>query len=366
MKRSSEKHPWANSRILLTCGTGGVGKTTLSAAIAVSYASQGFKTIVLTIDPAKRLAQALGLSSLSHKPQRIKLKARGSLDAMMLNTKRMFDSIIEKYSPDENSKKTVLNHPLYKHLSTMLAGSQEYMAMENLYNIATEYDYEKIIVDTPPSKHALDFLDAPEKMVNAITNSILKLLIKPYQWAGKKGGKVFSIFGKMTGVEFLQEISDFLASTVSLLDGFKERATSVIKLLGSKDVSLILITSPTTDMVCDASNFINALRDRNLSLSSCLINMTTPKIADSLAELQTTAKWCRKNNKTKDVGDYISTFEKRLQLEKSLISDLRKQNPNIPIFTLEETTRQIHSPEGLTSLYKKLISHTVKKTPSSS
>jgi len=357
MHKQDVTYPWDDSRIILVCGTGGVGKTTLSASIALNYALKGYKSAVLTIDPAKRLASAMGIDELSGKPQEIKgTKSKGSLYAMMLNTKTMFDELIERYSPDEEARDRILDHPLYKHLSTMIAGSQEYMAMENLYKIASEYDFEKIVVDTPPSKHALDFLDAPEKMVGALTNHFLKMLIKPYQWAGRHSSKLMGVFGKLTGAQFLQEISDFLASTVNLLDGFKERAEEVTELIHSNKTNIVIVATPSISSVTDASDFIRSIENRDLNVSSCIINKQTKRLSQDNAEIKKTLSWLKKQRSASMKKTYkkMAFIEDSYNQDLKLISNLKNRNPNTDIFSIPNSLDQIHSIDGLKRLYKSI------------
>ena len=361
MKQRKNKYPWDPARIILVCGSGGVGKTTLSAAMALDYAKRGYKTIVLTVDPAARLAQALGLSELDSEPTEIKIpkmkRGNGSLDAMMLNAKRMFDKIVRKYSPDKETCDAVLNHPLYDHLSNMLAGSQEYMAMENLHYLASEYEYEKIIVDTPPSKHALDFFDAPQKMVDAITNSMLKVLVRPSVWAGKKGSRLLGLFSNITGAQFLQEMSDFLAATVSLLDGFKDRAETVMELITSVETDLVLVTAPTPGTMTDAAEFINSVQSRHLMFAGCIVNRISSRLASNTKLISQTVKWCEKQkDKTlREVGTEISMLEKKCKVEKKLIDGLIERYPKISIYKIPQTLEPIHNLKGLQDLYLSVI-----------
>jgi len=361
MTKSIETFPWSDARIILVCGSGGVGKTTLSAAMALHFAEQGFRTLVLTVDPAKRLAQALGLNAFDHHIQHIwpkgkKGKNLGSLDAMMLDTKRTFDKIIERYAPDGAAAETIMNHPLYHHLSTMIAGSQEYMAMENLYHVVTEYDYDKIIVDTPPTQHALDFLDAPKKIRGAITNSMLKILIKPSAWAGRHGGRILGAFGHLVGVQFLQELSDFLSSTVSLLDGFKERADEVIHVIESDQTKAILVATPTLVTVNDATQFMKAMRSRQLGISGCIINRTLPRPDLSARSIKETATWCKKqkDKSLHKVGKEIDVIQGTYQLENRLIKDLKSHNKKTPLYGIPRTEKPIHNLKGLNNLFSRM------------
>jgi len=359
--------------------------------MALLFAEQGYRTLALTVDPAKRLAQALGLDAFDHQIQRIwpkdrqfstgkvsslsrgsnnnkkysssepgkgesRSKKRGSLDAMMLDTKRTFDKIIERYAPDREAAETIMNHPLYHHLSTMIAGSQEYMAMENLYHVVTEYDYDKIIVDTPPTQHALDFLDAPKKMVGAITNSMLKILIKPSAWAGKHGGRLLGAFGHFIGVQFLQELSDFLSSTVSLLDGFKERADEVIHLIESNQTKAILVATPTPVTVNDATQFMKAMRSRQLDVSACIINRTLPRPDLSAKSIKEAATWCnkQKDESLRAIGKEIGALQEIYQLENRLIKDLKSQSKRTPLYGIPRTEKPIHNLKGLDDLFSRM------------
>lgn len=361
MIKKLKKFPWDKSKIILTCGTGGVGKTTISASLATNYALQGFKTLVITIDPAKRLAQALGLNDLCEEVQNIDLKTKGKsgrLDAMMLDTKAMFDTIVDKYATDDEVKNNILNHPFYKHLSTMLAGSQEYMAMEKLYQIVNESNYDKIVVDTPPSRHALDFLDSPQNMVNAITNSILRLFIKPYKWAGKSGSRLLNIFGKVTGAQFLQELADFISSTVTLLDGFKERAQEVMRLLSPEHSSLILVTTPIPSLITDSSEFIRAIELRGLNIQGLIINKSYANLYGNNKDIKQTSVWCKKQTSKilKEIGIQLATEHKKQVHEKHIIRDLKERNPIIPIFIIPKTFSNIHNITALKKLLATITS----------
>lgn len=352
-------YPWDDARIVLVCGSGGVGKTSISAALGLKYAEAGYKTLVLTVDPAKRLAQAIGLDEVSGEIKAVKKKSRnktGSLDAMMLNTKRTFDHIVERYSPDKNSCEEVLKHPLYKHLSSMIAGSQEYMAMENLYLVAKDLDYEKIIVDTPPATHALDFIDAPKKMVGAITNSVLKLLVRPSVWASKGSGKLIRIFGSVTGIQFIQEVSDFLSSTVTLLDGFKERAGDVTRLITSEDTNIILVTTPTRLAISDASDFLTSLKKRGLDVCGCIINQASPKLYAKKGDITKAKNWCarQKDKKLQLLGKHLANIEQRELEETNLVAGLKKRIDYVECYTIPRTSEEIHNLDGLKNLYSSL------------
>lgn len=266
-------------RLLLTCGSGGVGKTTLAAALALKGAMMGKKVVVCTIDPAKRLATALGLDSLSGNPTSVKI---GSFhfDAMMLDTKRTFDTLVEKYSPSKEAAARILSNKIYQHLSSMIAGSQEYMAMEKLYEFTTDSDYDLIVIDTPPTIHAFDFLEAPQKMIDALGHSLVHFLLKPALLAGKSGLRLFDagtkfvlkVFDRVTGFAFLQDISEMLISFQDLLGGFEGRAKEVRKILTDDSSAFLLVSSCDDKSVEEASLFIGKLKESGLPFSGLIAN----------------------------------------------------------------------------------------------
>ncbi len=266
-------------KILICCGSGGVGKTTTSAALALKAAEQGLKVIVLTIDPAKRLATAMGLNKLSHAPKKVPTE-NGSLYAMMLDTKRTFDRLIEKYAKSESEAQSILNNRLYQHMSNMIAGSQEYMAMERLYEIYEENKYDLIVLDTPPTRHALDFLEAPRRMINMTQNSLLKWFLKPGLFAGKMGWgllqkgaeKILSVLDQLAGLSFLQELSEMISLMGNMLGGFQERAQGVYDLLHSDFCGFLLISSPSRVSIEDAQFFYEKIQEEKLPFVGFIVN----------------------------------------------------------------------------------------------
>jgi anion-transporting ArsA/GET3 family ATPase len=274
--------------ILICCGSGGVGKTTTSAAIAIHAAMRGMKALVLTIDPAKRLANSLGLSELGNEERRVPQKKfteagvnpKGELHAMMLDTKRTFDDLIVKYSVNEEMSDRILENSLYKNISNAFVGSQEYMAMEKLYEIHSRGAYDLIVLDTPPTKHALDFLDAPKRMTAFLDGSILKWFLKPYFSAGKKGLRVFQkgtgiilrTLEKITGATALKIASEFFIAFEGMYDGFKERASAVYELLHDDATGFVLVTSPDDITIEEAMFFHDKLIDYEMPFCGLIIN----------------------------------------------------------------------------------------------
>jgi len=274
--------------IIVCCGSGGVGKTTTAAAIAIHAAMMGKKVIVLTIDPAKRLANSLGLSELGNQERRVPpqkfaeigLKPKGELYAMMLDTKRTFDELIIKYSLNADMRDRLLNNALYRNISNAFAGSQEYMAMEKLFEIYSQGDYDLIVLDTPSTKHALDFLDAPRRMTDFLDGSILKWFLKPYFSAGKAGIRIFQrgsavimrTLEKVTGAAALKIVSDFFISFEGMYDGFKERAEAVLELLQYETTAFVLVTSPEEMIVEEALFFYDKLVEYEMPICALIVN----------------------------------------------------------------------------------------------
>lgn len=278
----------SQNRIVLCCGSGGVGKTTTSAAIAIRGALEGRKTIVLTIDPAKRLANSLGLESLGNEMQKIDLSSlgtpKGELWAMMLDTKRTFDELISKYAPNKESERRILENNIYIHLSSTLAGSQEYMAMEKLYEIYQEEQFDLIVVDTPPTRHALDFLEAPKKMTDFLDESVFKWFLMPPSTIGAWGLRLFSRGGalvmkaaeRLTGLEPLQDLSEFLQNFQEMYVGFKNRAEEVSRFLRKPQTIFLLVTIPSSSAFEEARFFYRKLQEGKMPFGGFIVNRVNP------------------------------------------------------------------------------------------
>jgi len=284
--------------IIICCGSGGVGKTTTAASIAIHAATRGQKVMVLTIDPAKRLANSLGLSELGNEERRVSprkfaeagIDPKGELYAMMLDTKRTFDELVAKHSLNDDMRDRILNNVLYKNISNAFAGSQEYMAMEKLFEIYSKGTCDLIVLDTPPTKHALDFLDAPRRMTAFLDGSVLKWFLKPYFSAGKAGIRMFQkstaiilrTLEKVTGMSALKVASDFFISFEGMYDGFKERAEAVYELLRDSTTAFVLVTSPEDLTIEEAIYFHDKLVEYEMPFCGLIVNKVhTNLISDS-------------------------------------------------------------------------------------
>ncbi len=273
-------------RVIVCVGSGGVGKTTTSAALAVHAAAQGRRVLCLTIDPAKRLAESLGLGELRGSEQRVSpelfeahgLTLRGSLSAMMLDMKHTFDDLIAGHASSPAQRDRILANRLYQYVSTSLAGTQEYMAMEKLHAVRHDGRFDLIVLDTPPTTNALDFLDAPQKLVGAIDSPVMRWFVDTLDTSnglglvGRGAAFVLKGLGRFTGAEFLQNVGQFVNELNSLFGGFRERAAAVYDDLKSKDVAFVIVTSPSPLTVAEAIYFTRKLREYAIEPRAMVVN----------------------------------------------------------------------------------------------
>jgi len=286
-------------RVLVTVGAGGVGKTTTAAALAVAAARRGKRVLCLTIDPAKRLAESLGIGAMSSEAVTVDnarfeaagFPVKGSLTAMMLDTKRTFDELVIKYSSSKEKADRLLSNKLYQYVSTSLAGTQEYMAMEKLVAVKDDPRYDLVILDTPPTANALDFLDAPECLMEALDSATMKWFIEAFQSSGKfslnliakSAAAVLRGIGKITGGGFLEAMAEFIAELNELFGGFKERASRVEKALRGDDIAFVLVTSPAPPAIKEVLYFAERLADANMPRGALVVNRfhLPPPFADT-------------------------------------------------------------------------------------
>ncbi|WP_431843951.1 ArsA family ATPase, partial [Calidifontibacter indicus] len=275
-------------RTIVCCGSGGVGKTTTSAAIAVRAAEQGRRVAVLTIDPAKRLAQAIGLEHLDNEPERVPTvdeSAGGSLDAMMLDMKRTFDEVVVRHAAPEKVQQ-ILDNPFYQAVSSSFAGTQEYMAMERLGQLMGETDesgkprWDLVVVDTPPSRSALDFLDAPQRLGTFLDGRFIRLMTAPARAGGRAYLKVVSVgissvsavMSKVLGAQLLSDAQTFIAALETMFGGFRERADQTYALLKDPSTRFVVVATPDRDALREAAYFVDRLEEDGMPLAGMVVN----------------------------------------------------------------------------------------------
>ncbi|MGE5282596.1 MAG: ArsA family ATPase [Chloroflexota bacterium] len=274
----------ADKDICICAGSGGVGKTTTSAAIATGMAARGLKVCVLTIDPAKRLADSLGLEQLGNEAKRVDpalferhgVEMKGELWAMMLDAKATFDELVARQAPDEEARDRVLGNRIYQQISSALAGSQEYMAMEKLFELHTEGRFDLLVLDTPPTRNALDFLDAPRRLMQFIEGRSLRVFMRPTGLAAKVAGRgasvALSVFKRIVGFDLLADLAEFFNAFSGMVDGFQARAKRVNSLLADERTCFLVVCGPQGEPVDEAVYFHRKLVEAKLPFGGVIVN----------------------------------------------------------------------------------------------
>ena len=271
--------------IVICCGTGGVGKTTTAATLAIEGARRGRDTVVVTIDPAKRLANTLGLEHLSntaHEIPRERWDPRseaapgGRLHALMLDTETTFDQLVQTYALNEEQAGRILENRFYRNIAGALSGTQEYMAMEKLYELHDRGGFELIVVDTPPTRHALDFLDAPRRLTRLLDNRVFRILMVPTRTTLRVGTvaaqAMLRAISRVVGTEPVDDVVSFFRAFEGMEDGFRDRATQVMALLAADETAFVLVTSPRRDAVEEAEFFASRLADGEYAVDALVVN----------------------------------------------------------------------------------------------
>ncbi len=266
--------------IVVCCGSGGAGKTTTSAAIALAAAAAGRRACVVTIDPARRLADALGIQALSNSPKRIEGDWAGELSAVMLDAKGTFDDLVGRYSADEEQAERILSNRLYRNLTSALAGTQEYMAAEKLYELNESAAFDLVVVDTPPTRNALDFLDAPGRLTRFLENRIFRLLLMPTRASLKAltvaTQALLRTISKVAGAEIVEDAVAFFRAFDGMEAGFRDRAKRVEQLLSDAGTSFVLVAAPRRDSVEEAGYFADRLAEAGQPVSALVMNRLHP------------------------------------------------------------------------------------------
>jgi anion-transporting ArsA/GET3 family ATPase len=277
----------AGKRVVICAGAGGVGKTTVSATVALGLAAEGRRVAVVTIDPARRLAEALGLDELGNQPRlvdparfvRAGLEVDGELWAMMLDVKRTFDDLIAALAPDRGTREEILANPVYRQISTAVAGSQEYTAIAKLFEIERGGEYDVIVLDTPPSRNALDFLDAPERLSGFLEGRALATFLAPSRHALRLAGAMLAAFRRVTGAALLEDLATFFRLLSGLVDGFRERSHDVQRLLTDPSTAFVVVSSAERRAVFEAIFFTAELERAGMRRCAVIVNRVHPLAA---------------------------------------------------------------------------------------
>ena len=322
----------ARQHVVVCCGTGGVGKTTTAAALAVEGARRGRRTAVITIDPARRLADTLGLAaSDDHEVARSLWDPHhdatdgGRLTALMLDTGSTFDGLVARYAQDDEQRDRILENRFYRNLAGALSGTQEYMAMERLHELHETGQYDLIIVDTPPSRHALDFLDAPQRLIRLLDNRVFKVLMVPARRGFRVATAALHAFvrqvGRVIGTAVIDDIISFFRAFEGMEEGFRARADSVRVLLAEPTTSFVLVTSARRDSIDEAVYFAQRLDDSELAISALIANRVLPQFApaDEVPRLRSRAAALRAAS---DGGPEADAAARRLADRYDTLADL--------------------------------------------
>jgi anion-transporting ArsA/GET3 family ATPase len=289
IERTDIRRAIERAHIIVTTGAGGVGKTTTAAGIGLAGATAGRRTLVMTIDPARRLAQAMGLDDLAPTPQRVDLPGvSGELHAMMLDMQSTFDAVIDRHASDASKARNIKKNRIYQTLSSTLSGTHEYMAMEKLHELHDEGTWDLLVIDTPPTRSALDFLDAPKRMTSFLEGRLLRILLRPAMATGRGYLRVVGagatalvrLAGKVTGMELLDDLADFFGNFEGMYEGFKQRAEQVLELLSEPTSQFVIVTAPEPPPLREAKFFLERLEQEGLHQAGVVVNRIQPALDD--------------------------------------------------------------------------------------
>jgi len=362
-----------DKHIIVCTGSGGVGKTTTAAALGLRAAELGRNVCVLTIDPARRLAQAMGLTELDNTPRPVPGISNGALSAMMLDMKRTFDEVVESHSDPERAQK-ILSNPFYEALSSSFAGTQEYMAMEKLGQLrADESEWDLIIVDTPPSRNALDFLDAPARLGSFLDGRLIRIITAPARGAGRGIGRIaamgFGIFtnvlSKLLGAQVLADVGNFVADIDTTFGGFRERADATYALLKDSGTEFIVVAAPERDALREASYFVERLNQDGMPLGGLILNRVQEVPETGLTQDQVLA--AAQKLTAEGTGDLTASLlelhAQRMEIkerQKHLALRFTAAHPTVPVQPVPAMSQDVHDLAGLREIGAALANQDVK------
>jgi len=350
-------------RIVVCCGAGGVGKTTTAAALALRAAElHGRRTVVLTIDPARRLAQSLGLTELDNTPRQVKGAHLdgGDLQAMMLDMKRTFDEVVLAHTDPKRAEEIFAN-PFYQAMSSTFSGTQEYMAMEKLGQLRATDEWDLIVVDTPPSRSALDFLDAPARLARFLDGRMLRLLLAPARMGGRSMFSLvsasFGLFSrtvtKILGTQLLSELSGFVAALDSMFGGFRERAEQTYRILQARETAFLVVAAPEPDAIREAAYFASRLADERMPLAGMVLNRVTTVAAPLLSAADARAAAAALSPEFGITADVLRVHAELTELRERQLSVADRfltAYPAVPVATVPAQPADVHDLDGLRAI----------------
>ncbi|GAA1402664.1 hypothetical protein GCM10009639_46310 [Kitasatospora putterlickiae] len=366
------------TRIIVCCGSGGVGKTTTAAAIGLRAAERGRKVVVLTIDPARRLAQSMGLTELDNTPRIVKgVSGDGELQAMMLDMKRTFDEVVLAHAEPERAR-AIMENPFYQSLSAGFAGTQEYMAMEKLGQLRAAEEWDLIVVDTPPSRSALDFLDAPNRLGSFLDGKVIRILTAPAKVGGRSAmkflnagmGLLTGTLGKIFGAQLLTDVQTFVSAMDSMFGGFRERADRTYQLLQAPGTAFLVVAAPERDALREAAYFVDRLAADRMPLAGLVLNRVHGTGAPQLtAERALAAAEALEENGSEHASpeaELLAAGLLRLHAERMqvMVRERRTRDrfasvyPDVPIVEVAALPGDVHDLDGLRAIGERLSGST--------
>jgi anion-transporting ArsA/GET3 family ATPase len=346
-------------RILVCCGSGGVGKTTTAAVLALEAARAGRRAVVVTIDPAKRLADALGLEGLTGTPSKIDGDWPGELWALMLDTKSTFDDLVAGNASSPEQRERILGNRFYRNISGALSGTQEYMAMEKLYELNERTDFDLVVVDTPPTRNALDFIDAPRRLSRFLDHRLFRMITSPGRGIVKAVNVAAQAFlrtvAKVVGAEVIDDAVAFFQAFEGMEEGFRQRADAVLALLSDDDTAFVLVASPRRDTIEEARYFAEKLGDADIAVRALVVNRMHPRFGEGLAEA---ARERARTLEGTDLGGLyrnLAEFQLVASREEEHLAGLAEAVAPAPVVRVPFLSTDVHDLEGLTTLAEHVL-----------
>lgn len=368
-ERAAARHMCATARVIVTCGTGGVGKTSIAAALGTEAAALGRRAVVVTIDPARRLADAIGLGgALGNDPMRVDLEASGELWVCMLDVRATFDQLVRDTSPTPERAAEVLENSFYRSMSRSLSGTRDYMAAERLYTLANDPRFDLVIVDTPPSRNALDFIESPERLARFLRHPIVRLLIAPgrggFRIASAAMTPVLRTISTIVGSDALSGAVAFLRAFDGAQDEFVRRALSVASTLRTAETHFVVVAAPAPDALAEADHFVAELARLSIPLRLIVANRMPPRFGSSGSSEQRALA----DTATGDeaiaralLADLLLDAERAESRVESFIQRSRARFPGVPVVRATELPGDIHEMASIEVLGRQLVDHTARQ-----
>ena len=361
---SSLKEAVTTSQLLLTCGPGGVGKTTTAAALGVAASRAGRRTVVVTVDPARRLADALGLGedAATDEPHRVEgineRSTDGELWALMLDAEQTFDRLVRDQSSNQKQADAVLDNPVYQAISGSLSGAQEYMAIERLHQLHSSGEWDLVIVDTPPSRHAIDLLEAPDRLVGFLGHPVYRALTAGQRAFAKITDTAASMFlwavKRLAGPQIVEDTIGFFRSLANIEGGLRKRAKEVSALLRDENTAFVVVSSPRSEAVSEAEHLVEALHDKGFPFSGLVVNLIHP----APEPLSSSDEQLLADIGDGPLADHVAWHHELSELaaaERAELIDLEALAGDTPVIELPLLDVDIHDIPGLIDLSKRLV-----------